>query len=82
MCSVDGRLLDGRWTEPSDGTPRTELLKVYAAIGRELKTDAWMFGKNTAGAVFPEKFDPSGPMIAPAHRRYSSANVVRSGCSS
>ncbi len=65
MCSVDGRLLDGRWTEPSDGTPRTELLKVYAAIGRELKTDAWMFGKNTAGAVFPEKFDPSGPMIAP-----------------
>ena len=53
MSSVDGRLLDDRWTKPFDGTDKTELLKIYAAIGRELNTDAWMFGKNTVRAVFP-----------------------------
>ena len=55
MSSVDGRLLDNRWTQPFGETDKTELLKVYAAIGRELNTDAWMFGKNTVCAVFPEK---------------------------
>lgn len=38
MSSVDGRLLDGRWTAPYEAE-RTELLKVYAAIGRELGTE-------------------------------------------
>lgn len=57
MSSVDGRLLDSRWTEPFDGTSHSELLKVYADIGRELDTDAWLFGKNTLRAVFPERFE-------------------------
>ena len=52
MSSVDRRLLDNRWTQPFGETDKTELLKVYAAIGRELNTDAWMFGKNTVCAVF------------------------------
>ncbi len=56
MSSVDGRLLNSRWTEPFDGTPASTLLQVYAAIGRELGTDAWMFGKNTLRTAFPEKF--------------------------
>lgn len=55
MSSVDGRLLNGRWTEPFDGTPTSAPLQVYAAIGRELDTDAWMFGKNTVRAVFSYK---------------------------
>ena len=53
MSSVDGRLLNERWTEPYDGTPATALLQVYASIGRDLDTDAWMFGKNTLRAIFP-----------------------------
>ena len=56
MSSVDGRLLNGRWTEPFDGTPASALSQVYAAIGRELCTDAWMFGKNTLRAAFPYKW--------------------------
>ena len=63
MSSVDGRLIDGRWTAPYEAE-RTDLLKVYAAIGRELNTDAWMFGKNTVRAVFPERFDISGTTIS------------------
>ena len=46
MSSVDGRLIDGRWTAPYEAE-YGDLLKVYASIGRELNTDAWMFGKNT-----------------------------------
>ena len=65
MSSVDGRLLNERWTEPFDGTPASDLLQVYAAIGRELGTDAWMFGKNTLRAVFPEKFETDGSAVAP-----------------
>lgn len=45
MSSVDGRLLNDRWTPPFDGTPASKPLEVYAALGRELNTDAWMFGK-------------------------------------
>ena len=41
MSSVDGRLLNERWPEYR----HTALLQVYAAIGHELNTDAWMFGK-------------------------------------
>lgn len=65
MSSVDGRLLNSRWTEPFDGTPVSDLLQVYAAIGRELGTDAWMFGKNTLRAAFPEKFKTDDRTVAP-----------------
>lgn len=47
MGSVDGRLLTERWTEPFDGKSKGDLTGVYAAIGRRLNTDAWMFGKRT-----------------------------------
>lgn len=47
MGSVDGRLLTDRWTEPYNGKSKGELMGVYAAVGRQLNTDAWMFGKNT-----------------------------------
>lgn len=60
MSSVDGRLLDSRWSEPFDGTPASALLQVYAAIGRELDTDAWMFGKKTVRAAFPYKWGVAG----------------------
>ena len=60
MSSVDGRLLNERWTEPYDGTPASALLQVYASIGRELGTDAWMFGKNTLRAIFPYKWSIDG----------------------
>ena len=65
MSSVDGRLLNDRWTKPFDGTPASALLQVYAAIGRELGTDAWMFGKNTVRAVFSYKFAISGHPVQP-----------------
>lgn len=60
MSSVDGRLLVGRWTTPFDGTDRMDLLKIYGAISQELHTDAWMFGKNTVKAMFPDKFETNG----------------------
>ena len=57
MSSVDGRLLPERWTLPFDGKDKDELLGVYAAIGRKLGADAWMFGKNTlTEGYFPRKF--------------------------
>lgn len=57
MSSVDGRLLPERWTQPFDGTPTGELMGAYAAIGRKLDTDAWMFGKQTlVEGFFPKKF--------------------------
>ena len=58
MSSVDGRLLPGRWTPPFDGTDPGNLFKEYAVIGKELKTDAWMFGKSTTMEIFPYKFMP------------------------
>lgn len=64
MSSVDGRLLNDRWSEPFDGTPASALLQVYAAIGRELGTDAWMFGKNTIRAAFPYKWGIDGPAVS------------------
>ena len=51
ISSVDGRLIDRRWTVPYEAE-HGDLLKVYAAIGRELNTDAWMFGKNTVRAIY------------------------------
>ena len=57
MSSVDGRLLTDRWTTPFDGKSKNELLGIYAAIGRKLDTDAWMFGKRTlTEGFFPRKF--------------------------
>lgn len=67
MSSVDGRLLNGRWTEPFDGTPATAPLHVYAVIARELGTDAWMFGKNTVRAVFPYKCGVAGRAVPSDH---------------
>lgn len=64
MSSVDGRLIDGRWTAPYEAE-RTELLTVYAAIGRELGTEAWMFGKNTVRSIFPNLFDTVGHTVMP-----------------
>lgn len=58
MSSVDGRLLPSRWTHPFDGTDAGKLFAEYAAIGRLLDTDAWMFGKATAREAFPYKFMP------------------------
>lgn len=63
MSSVDGRLLPGRWTPPFDGTNPSELFKEYAAIGKTLGADAWMFGKATAREAFPYKFMPKGDPI-------------------
>ena len=57
MGSVDGRLLTDRWMEPYDGKSKGEMMGIYAAIGRQLNTDAWMFGKRTlCEGYFPKKF--------------------------
>lgn len=64
MSSVDGRLIDSRWTAPYKAE-HGELLKVYSSIGKELNTDAWMFGKNTLRALFPYKFAITGHSINP-----------------
>ena len=63
MSSVDGRLLPGRWTAPFDGTNPSELFKEYAAIGKSLGADAWMFGKATACEAFPYKFMSKGEPV-------------------
>lgn len=57
ISSVDGRLLTARWSQPFNDTPSSALFQVYATIGRELGTSAWMFGKNTVREIFTEKFD-------------------------
>lgn len=56
MSSVDGRLLPSRWTKPFDGTSPGKLFAEYAEIGRQLNSDAWMFGKATTREMFPYKF--------------------------
>lgn len=61
MSSVDGRLMNGRWTPLYDGTPFDEAGKAYAEAGHELHTQAWMFGKNTLQqSFFPEVFSHEG----------------------
>lgn len=62
MSSVDGKLIDGRWSAPYEAE-HGELLKTYADIGRELDTDAWMFGKNTVRAIFPCKSSITGHAV-------------------
>lgn len=66
MSSVDGRLLPGRWTPPFDCTNPPELFKEYAAIGKTIGADAWMFGKATAREAFPDKFMPKGEPVGEA----------------
>lgn len=58
MSSVDGRLLQERWSLPFGGKEPLDLIAVYASLGREWNTDAWMFGRNTVQEGYlPEKFD-------------------------
>lgn len=59
MGSVDGRLLPSRWTPPFDGVDSATLFGEYAALGKRLGTDAWMFGKATTREFFPKTFRPS-----------------------
>lgn len=59
MGSVDGKVLVERWSQPFDGTPMMNVMKIYSEIGNTLKTDAWTFGKNTICEIFPEKFHGS-----------------------
>ena len=71
MSSVDGRLLPERWTLPFDGKDKGELLGVYAAIGRKLGADAWMFGKNTlTEGYFPRKFHAVDSASSELHEAY------------
>lgn len=56
MGSVDGRLLPQRWSAPFGDAAPGELFSDYAAIGRELSADAWMFGKATTCEMFPERY--------------------------
>lgn len=69
MSSVDGRLLPSRWTAPF-GCSMSDCVKEYAAIGKELGTDAWMFGKATAREAFPYKFMPKSNETAQAGKVY------------
>lgn len=69
MSSVDGRLLPSRWTAPF-GCSMSDCVKEYAAIGKELGTDAWMFGKATAREAFPYKFMPKSNKPAQAGKVY------------
>lgn len=73
MSSVDGRVINSRWSAPFDGTPQKEFTGVYASLAASLDTDAWMFGLNTAKAFLPLKFVgkkqtfdiPRTPYLAP-----------------
>ena len=61
MSSVDGRLLNARWTLPYGGNTSEEIGTVYAEVGKSLHTDAWMFGKNTLQELyFPAIFSHIG----------------------
>lgn len=66
MSSVDGRLLPNRWTSPYDSTDPAELFMEYTSIGKQLGTDAWMFGKTTTRESFPNKFMPKNSEHAKA----------------
>lgn len=55
MCSVDGHIQVERWTNPANGTPKSELLETYSEVGKTLGTDAWTFGKNTVRSIFPDR---------------------------
>lgn len=57
MGSVDGRLLNQRWSAPFDGTDISAFGSLYAACAQELQTDAWMFGPRTVQEGYlPRRF--------------------------
>ena len=65
MSSVDGRLLNERWTPLYNGKPFGEAGMVYAEAGKSLETQAWMFGKNTLQqSFFPATFNHKGSPTA------------------
>ena len=66
MGSVDGRLLPSCWTAPYGDVDAAELFKEYAAIGRTLGADAWMFGKATTQEFFPGRLFPGSDKRAEA----------------
>lgn len=71
MSSVDGRLLTDHWTLPFNGKTKNELLGIYAALGRRLNADAWMFGKNTlTEGFFPKKFHTTNLTHSPRPETY------------
>lgn len=71
ISSVDGRLLNERWTQPYNGKSPGDVCKVYAEIGRELGTQAWMFGKNTLQqGFFPDVFKHERKAIAQDFNTY------------
>jgi len=73
MSSVDGRLLPFRWTPPFDGTDPSKLFKEYAALGKRLDTDAWMFGKATDRLRLRRFLNTSEPLMnaPPTGNRWS-----------
>ncbi|MCM1151416.1 MAG: hypothetical protein NC322_05190 [Alistipes senegalensis] len=75
MGSVDGRLMNKRWTPPCDGRPQSDLLAVYAGIGKELGTSAWMFGLNTARAFFPDIYRPADGIPAHASETFCAPEI-------
>lgn len=78
MSSVDGRLLTDRWTPPFDGKSKNELLGIYAAIGRKLDTDAWMFGKRTlTEGFFPQEIPAGCPQDVSPPGNLRSLPLVR-----
>lgn len=54
--SVDGRLINERWSRPFDGSQQGEVLAEYVKAGAELGTAAWMCGLTTAKAFFSKRF--------------------------
>lgn len=53
MGSVDGRPLPYRWIPPFVGVDSATLFGEYAALGKRLGTDTWMFSKATTREFFP-----------------------------
>ncbi len=57
MSSVDGRLINSRWSKPYEGYDNTVIMLQFGKAGQENHTDAWMFGTSTVKEFFPEIFD-------------------------
>lgn len=78
MSSVDGRLLNERWTLPYDGKTPGEISEVYAKAGKSLETQAWMFGKNTLQELFfPIVFSHEGKPKVSDYSTYFGALVSK-----
>ena len=65
MGSVDGRLLPQRWSAPFGDAAPGELFSDYAAIGRELSADAWMFGKATTCEMLKDMSQNPHALLSP-----------------